>query len=143
MKTVMSENEVNRVAADAVTLALQKLPYDGQNELDQQLAEHFLLKGIASKVNSRLKKLDDAVKDAYKDGTTAPVLSKNYRREVTSGTPRMLFDPDEFIRLICKKYPEILPHNLRELLPDAKTESAAPLSISIEYIGDVARKELP
>lgn len=143
MKTTISENEANRVAGDAITLALQKLPYDGQDELDRDMAEHFLLKGLASKVNSRLTKLDDKAKSAFKDGATAPVLSKNYRREVTSGTSRNLFDVDEFISLICEKYPELLPHNLRELSTKAKKLSAAPLSVTIEYIGDIARPELP
>ena len=143
MRTVVSENEVNRVAGDAITLSLQKLPYDGQDEADRDMAEHFLLKGLDSKVGSRLRKLDDAAKDTFKDGATAPVLTKNYRREITPGSPRQLFDVDEFIRLICEKYPELLPHNLRELVAKAKKPSAAPLSITIEYIGDVTRPELP
>lgn len=145
MKTVLSETEVNRVAPDAITLGLQKLPYDGQDELDRTFAEHFFLKALASKVNSRLKKLDDAAKDEFKSkpDTDAVTLSKNYRREISEGNPRELFDLETFIKSICEAYPDVMAHRLRELASHAKKSSAAPISITVEYIGDLARKELP
>lgn len=143
MKTVVSEAEVNRVATDAITLALQKLPYNGQDEQDRTLAEHFLLKELNSKVGARLRKLDDKAKTAYENGDTAPVVTENYRMEITESDARMLFDLDMFIDMIVKAYPKVLAHHLREMAVGAKKASKPPKSINIEYIGDVVKKELP
>ena len=139
MKVVVSENEVNRVPVDAVSLALQKLPYDGQDEQDQMLAKIFLYKMIGRQVNGPLDKLEDKLKKAYRAGDTKPIVSKNYRAECKEGTARMLFDFDLFARLITEKYPDVEAFVLREIYGKAKSASTAPVSIEIEYIGDTRR----
>lgn len=143
MRTTVSENEVNRVAADALRHALSKLPYNAQNELDQTLAEHFMLKQFSSLVRSRLEKMDAAVKDSLPDKSgahapIAPVLSQNWRREVSIGAPRQLFDLDTLLDNVAKKY-DIPKHELRTMADASKKLGAAPVSITIEYIGDVMK----
>lgn len=141
MKTTMSETEVNRVPLDAVNLSLPKLPYDGQDEKDRTMAEHFLLKGIAGKVNGRLKKLDDAVKDIFpEDQASYVAMTKNWRLEATKGTPREQFDLDGFLELLVTTYPNLMKHKLKELSGSCKKHTAPPVSIVVEYIGDVPRK---
>jgi hypothetical protein len=139
MKVVVTENEVNRVPVDAVSLSLQKLPYDGQDEQDQMLAKIFLYKKIGKQVNGPLDKLEDKIKKAYRDGGKKVILSKNYRLECIEGSPRQLFDFDTFAKLITEKYPEVETFVLRELYGKAKALSTAPVSIEIEYIGDTRR----
>ena len=138
MKSTMSESEVARVPLDAVNLSLQKLPYDGQDDADRELAEHFLLKGIASKINGRLKKLDDGVKDVFPDGQEQFVkMTKNWRREATKGTPRENFDLDTFLDELVLSYPSLMKHKLKEIAAKCKKPQAAPTTIVIEYIGDL------
>lgn len=138
MRTKLSENEVNRIPIDAVTHALSKMPYDGQSEEDKTYAEHFLLRALSSHISARVKKLDDALKDAAKNSDAGIVqLSKNFRREVTFGTPRSQFDLESFIDKIVAAYPDIPKHKLREFAGDSKKLTAAPNLITIEYIGDV------
>lgn len=140
MKTTLSENDVNRVVSDAINLSFLKLPYDAQDPLDKQLAEHFLLRGLSSQVTSRLKKLDDPAKDGLRSDPDryGVMLSKNYRREMTFGTPRETFDLDAFLEAAAEKF-DIPKHQLKELAATTKKASAAPVMITLEYIGDVPR----
>lgn len=140
MKTVVTEAEANRVAIDAVSLALQKLPYDAQDEDDRALAEHFLLKGIAKIVNSRLTKIEDKVKAVAKadEKPNGVTLSDNYRREWSKGEGRNLFSLDDFLTKLAEKYGQP-KHVLKELSLTCYAPSAPPISIEVEYIGDVAR----
>lgn len=141
MKTTLSENEVNRVPVDALALALMKLPYDGQDETDKRMAEHFLLKNVGTKLNSRLTKLNDGIKAEFpEDQETFVKMSKNYRLEAKKGEGRENFDPDQFIEMICKAYPAVSKPNLVAMKAKAKKLTARPVSIEIEYIGDVPRK---
>lgn len=141
MKVVVSEVEVNRVPVDAVSLALQKLPYDGQDEQDTKLARLFLYKNIAKQVNGPLDKIEDKIKTEYRDDRTANrvILSKNYRLECKEGNAREIFDFEAFAKLIVGAYPEVETFKLREMFSKAKKFTTAPVSIEIEYIGDTRR----
>jgi hypothetical protein len=142
MKSVMTEAEVSAVTAAVVDKTLHQLPYNSQDALDADMAEHFVLKRIAKIVNPRLDKLEDRLKKQYRDSDISAVtLSNNYRREVGEGTPRASFDKEKFIDLISNTYPEIMKHQLRELAEQCNKLSAAPISISVDYIGDVPRSE--
>lgn len=140
MKTLLSENDVNRVVSDAISLSLLKLPYDGQDRTDKMLAEHFLLRGLSSQVTSRLKKLDDPAKENFRDDPEKHgiLLSKNYRREMVTGTARENFDLDGFLEAASKQF-DIPKHKLKELAATTKKLAAAPVMITIEYVGDVPR----
>ncbi len=141
MKTTMSENEANRVAVDAVSLALQKLPYNAQNEADKEAAVHFLYKGIAKVVNSRLTKIEDKIKDAFKklDEESQVTLTEHYRIEATRGSSRTMFDLDTFATALSEKYPTIPKHVIIEIAAKSTKMSAPSTSIDVEYVGDVAR----
>ena len=141
MHTKMTENEVNRVPIDALVHSLQKLPYNAQNGSDRALAEHFLLRALSSSITSKLKKIEEPLKKGFRAEEIEPIaITENWRRELSSGTPRQAFDLDLFIQMVAEAYPQVLPHKLRELSLAAKRESAAPISFTIEYIGDVTRQ---
>jgi hypothetical protein len=141
MKTTMSENEANRVAVDTVSLALQKLPYNAQDEADKEAAVHFLYKGIAKIVNSRLTKIEDKIKDAFKklDVENQVVLTQHYRIEAVRGSSRTMFDLDTFATMLSEKYPTVPKHVIIEIASKATKMSSPSTSIDVEYVGDVAR----
>lgn len=142
MKTRMTESEVNRVPIDAVNVALPKLPYNSQDPQDEAAARHFLLKRIAKQVNPPLDKIEDAMKKDYREGKRPRVsLTENYRIECSEGTPRENFDLEGFLDKVVEKYPDVMKHVLRELATASKKLTTAPVSISVEYIGDVARQK--
>jgi len=140
MKTTVSENEANRAITDAIPLALLKVPRNSQDELDMELSEHFIVKGIVKSGESRLRKIEDRLKERFDpDQQNKVELSTNYRRELERKEPRMTFDQDLFITKILAKYPNVLAHELRMMAADSKTPTAAPVSITLEYIGDITR----
>lgn len=144
MKTKMSENEVNRVPVDALALALMKLPYNGQDDNDKRLAEHFLFKHVGTKLNSRLNKLNDGVKALFPDDQEMfVIMSENYRLEAKKGEARENFDPDRFIEMVCAKYPAVSKPELVAMKAKAKKATARPVTIDIEYIGDVVKAKKP
>jgi len=143
MKTLMSESEVNRVPIDAVNVALPKLPFNAQSDDDAKAARHFLLKGIAKQVNGPLDKIEENIKKAYRVGQRpSVVLTENYRIECSSGEGRELFDLEGFISKVLAEYPTVMAHKLREYATTSKKLSTAPVSISIEYIGDVPKEKV-
>lgn len=143
MKTLMSEGEVNRVPIDAVNVAYPKLPFNAQSDRDAQAAKHFLLKGIAKQVNGPLDKIEENIKKAYRAGQRPVVeLTENYRIECSEGVGRELFDIEMFIKKVLEEYPLVMAHKLREFATTSKKLSTAPVSISIEYIGDVAKEQV-
>lgn len=143
MKSYVDESEVNRIPVDMIGLTLSKLPYDSQDAEDRLLAEHFLLRKAGSNIGSRLRKIEDKLKESFiaSGKENVVMLTKNYRRELNRGTAREVFDQDKFMQLICQKYPDVLPHVLRELATEAKKTTNPPTEIEVEYIGDVTRQE--
>lgn len=139
MKTFMTQQEVERAITDAIPLALNKLPRNQQEDLDSELAEHMLLRGVNKAAESRLRKIEDRLKKTYHEGQK-PELTTNYRREITKGEPREIFDLETFITKIMEKYPTVMGHELRTMAVHSKVKTAAPTSFSIEYIGDLARE---
>ncbi len=145
MRTKPSEADVNLVVNSIIPLTLTRLPFNGQSDDDKKLCEHFVLRSLNSQVTSRLKKIEDQMKEAYK---TDPErhrikITDNWRRELSEGTPRSMFDLDTFIAKIVEKYGEygVMAHSLRELAVDSNKMSATPIKTEIEYIGDIPKAE--
>jgi hypothetical protein len=137
-----TDQEVNKIIADVLPTTLAKLPYNAQDQVDSRLAKHFMYKGIASDINSQLKKFEDKIKEGIKAGNTELVeRSENYLRKAELGTPRNQFDLDMFLDEIVKLYPDVLKHKLKELALTCTSQTAAPISIKVEYIGDVPTSE--
>jgi len=135
-KPVLSSTAAIQAAAEEVINTLiQQLPYDAQDDADREAATHHALQLLDKRVSSRIRKLDEAVKSSFRDGSlAAETETKAYSRHISLGTPRRIFNADQFINLIAETYPDIPKHKLRTLAEDdrAYKTSAAPVSISYD-----------
>lgn len=138
MPIATTDSEIEHAADELVNNMIHSMPYDAQNTDDERMATHYALQTLASKVNSRLTKLNDRVKEGVKDGTI-PVNShtKNYMMTCTIGTPRRMFSKDAFVNAIAIRFPSIPKHQLKEIADSDEcfNTSAAPISIKFEFEG--------
>lgn len=136
MKSQMTSTEVDRIITEAVSSAMRAIPYNGQSEDDKAHAEYFVAKRFVEATKSRVDKFEKKVKEAIRADQPTTFLSDNYQRSAEIGTPRTSFDKDAFIEAVTKEL-GVPKHKLVELASHCEKMSAAPLSIKIEYIGDM------
>lgn len=139
-----SARDVDLIATNAVANAYRELPFNAQDPDDQALAEYFFNKTLLKVVKPRVDKYEKKIKDAIKaesqdDGAVGHKVTENYQRKIEYGTPRQTFDKDAFINAVAAAFPSIPKHKLTEIAGKCTKESATPISLDVEYIGDVAR----
>lgn len=139
-----SSRDVELIATNAVANAYRELPFNAQDAEDKDLAEYFFNKSLLKVVKPRVDKYEKKIKDAIKaerqdDGAVGHKVTENYQRKIEYGTPRQTFDKDAFIKAVAEAFPTIPKHKLTEIASKCTKESAVPISLDVEYIGDIPR----
>lgn len=128
--------QLKQLISDTLNDLFKQMPYNEQSQTDPVLAEHYMLKTLASNVNPRLDKIEKKIKEAVKsEQSDGDVISDNYHQSIGYGTPRNLFDQDTFIAEVSKQF-NIPRHKLVEIAGNSKKLGATPISVIIEYKGD-------
>lgn len=140
MKSKPTSSEVDKLFSDAVANVRSQLPYNGQNEHDKSFAEYFLAKRFVKLLASIVAKQEKTIKEGIKKMDAVPKPSENYNVTIDYGTPRETFDKDAFITAVVEKF-KLPKHQLVELATQSTKTSATPISLDVEYIGDVAKAE--
>ncbi len=135
MKSKPTSSEVDKLITDAVATVMRDLPYNAQDQLDQELAEYFVAKRFTKLMKPRVDKYERKAKAGE---VASSLVSENYNRTASYGTPRETFDKDAFITAVVEKF-KLPKHQLVELATQSTKTSATPISLDVEYIGDVAK----
>jgi hypothetical protein len=137
--TKLTSTEVDRIISDAIAVVNTNIPYNAQDDRDTEFANYFVAKRFVKLLKSRVDKFEKKQKDGIKTGTlTANSLSENYSVTSEIGTPRETFDKDAFIDAVAKEF-KLMKHKVTEIASTCTKTSAAPISIDVEYIGDVKK----